>query len=92
MTEDQAEIVALQALEWLASDPELLDIFLTSAGVRRDEVNARAAEAEFLAGVLDFVLQADSHVTAFAAAAGIDPTVPIRARHGLPGGAPMDWT
>jgi hypothetical protein len=92
MHQDQAEIVALQALEWLAGDPELFGIFLAASGTDQNGVNARAGDPAFLGGVLDFVLQADSHVLALAETCGIAPEAPRAARAALPGGAVPDWT
>jgi hypothetical protein len=92
MTQDQAEIIALKALEWLAADPELFEVFLSASGLAREDVNAHAADPAFLGGVLDFVLQADSHVLALAETCGIAPETPRAARAALPGGAVPDWT
>lgn len=90
MTGDEAETIAIQALGWLASDRELFGVFLSATGLDAAAVNARAADAEFLGGVLDFLLAVDAHVAAFAAEADIDPGVPRAARAALPGAAP-DW-
>jgi hypothetical protein len=87
MHQDQAEIVALQALEWLAGDPELFGIFLAASGTDQNGVNARAGDPAFLGGVLDFVLQADAHVLSFAQTVAIDPMLVRAARIALPGGA-----
>ena len=92
MQVEQAETVAAQALGWMVGEEGLFDVFLGASGVALNEVKARAAEPEFLAAVLDFLLQADSHVTAFCDAAGLPHDAPLRARAALPGGAPPDWT
>lgn len=92
--EGQAEAVALgqEALVWLAGQPEALGAFLAASGASPAEVRARAGDPEFLGFVLDFVLASEASVRAFAAAAGVPPDRPARARAALPGGDAPDWT
>lgn len=89
---DSAETVALQALGWLAGQEELFPVFLGSTGASLDEVARRAAEPEFLASVLDFILMDDQWVMQFCDSAGLayDRLLPLRAL--LPGGAGPNWT
>lgn len=89
---DAAETLALQALGWLASQDDLFPVFVGSTGVAPADLAQRAAEPEFLASVLDFILMDDRWVMDFCAAAGVPPDQPLRARHALPGGAAPDWT
>ena len=53
---DEAEAVALQALGFLASDPDLLPRFLALTGIEASEIRKAAAQPGFLAGVLAFFL------------------------------------
>jgi len=92
MQEKQAETVAIQALEWLADDPDLIGAFLGASGISVNELGNIGAEPAFLAAVLDFVLMADSHVTGFCDRAGLPYDTPMRARAALPGGAVVHWT
>ena len=92
MTQDDAEIVALQALGWLASDAGRLSALVSATGLDAAAINARAADPAFLAGVLDHLLQDDAHVAEFAATIGADPHLPAAARLALPGGTTPDWT
>lgn len=91
MQQPDAETIALQVLAWLAGEDELLGVFLASSGTAPDSLRARAAEPEFLAGVLDFVLLDDAWTVPAAAAAGVSPDRLARARAALPGGAVPDW-
>ena len=50
-----AEIVAIQALSFLASDPERLGLFLSESGIGPQTLRTSAADPKFLAGVLDFI-------------------------------------
>jgi hypothetical protein len=78
-----AEIVAVQALSFVASDPERLGLFLAESGIGPETLRSAAADPHFLASVLDFVLRDDATVTAFAAASELDPTTIAAARQVL---------
>ena len=69
-----AEIVAVQALSFVAADPERLGQFLAESGIGPETLRSAAADPHFLASVLDFVLRDDATVKAFAAASQLDPT------------------
>lgn len=90
--QDTAELIALRALSWLVANDELLPVFLGATGAGEADLRARAAEPEFLASVLDFILMDDAWVLAFCAAEGVDGAAVMRARAGLPGGADPHWT
>ena len=66
--------------------------FLTATGANLDDLRARASDPDFLAAVLDFLMQDDRWVVAFCDAQGQPYTAPQAARSALPGGAVMDWT
>ena len=89
---DAAEIVALQALAWLAGNDELLPVFLGSTGASPGDLRSQAGDPGFLAAVLDFLLMDDAWVIAFCDAAGLPYTAPMQARQGLPGGGAVHWT
>ena len=78
-----AEIVAIQALSFVAGDPERLGVFLAETGIGPETLRLAAADPRFLAGVLDFVLRDDATVKAFAAASELDPTTIAAAREVL---------
>ena len=69
-----AEIVAVQALSFIAGDPERLGAFLAESGIGPDTLRSAAADPQFLASVLDFVMRDDATVKAFAAASQLHPT------------------
>jgi Protein of unknown function (DUF3572) len=69
-----AEIVAIQALSFIAGDPERLGAFLAESGIGPDSLRGAAADPAFLAHVLDFVLRDDATVKAFATASELHPT------------------
>jgi hypothetical protein len=69
-----AEIVAIQALSFVAADPERLGAFLAESGIGPDTLRSAAADPRFLAHVLDFVMRDDATVKAFADASQLHPT------------------
>ncbi|MDO9525143.1 MAG: DUF3572 domain-containing protein [Gemmobacter sp.] len=88
----QADIVALQALGWIAGQEDVLGAFMGASGLGPSDLRDRAADPEFLASVLDFLLMDDAWIVAFCDAAGLPYTAPSQARAGLPGGQAMHWT
>ena len=69
-----AEIVAVQALSFIAGDPERLGLFLAESGIGPETLRTAATEPRFLSSVLDFVMRDDATVKAFAAASQLHPT------------------
>ncbi|WP_407174945.1 DUF3572 domain-containing protein [Bradyrhizobium sp. STM 3562] len=69
-----AEIVAIQALNFIASEPERLGLFLAETGIGPDTLRKSAADPRFLASVLDFVMRDDATVKAFANASDLHTT------------------
>jgi Protein of unknown function (DUF3572) len=69
-----AEIVAVQALSFIAADPERLGLFLAESGIGPETLRTAAADPQFLSSVLDFVLRDDATVKAFATACELHPT------------------
>ena len=69
-----AEIVAIQALFFIAGDPARLGQFLAESGIGPDTLRKSASDPKFLASVLDFVMRDDATVKAFAEASELHPT------------------
>jgi hypothetical protein len=69
-----AEIVAIQALSFIAGDPERLGAFLAETGIGPETLRTAATDPHFLSSVLDFVLRDDATVKAFAAVSQLHPT------------------
>jgi Protein of unknown function (DUF3572) len=85
MRRDAAESLAVQALTFLAGDPERLARFLALTGIGPDRIRTAAASPGFLAGVLDHVASEEALLMAFAEQSGIDPADVARARQALAG-------
>ena len=69
-----AEIVAVQALSFIAGDPERLGLFLAESGIGPETLRTAAADPRFLASVLDFIMRDDATVKAFASVSQLHPT------------------
>ena len=78
-----AEIVAVQALGFLAGDPSRLGAFLAETGIGPETLRKSAANPQFLISVLDFILRDDATVKAFANASQLHPTNIAAAREAL---------
>jgi Protein of unknown function (DUF3572) len=69
-----AEIVAIQALSFIASDPERLGLFLAESGIGPETLRSAAKDPHFLGQVLNFVMRDDATVKAFAQVSQLHPT------------------
>jgi hypothetical protein len=78
-----AEIVAIQALSFVAADAGRLGTFLSETGIGPQTLRSAASDPQFLVSVLDFVLRDDQTVKAFASASQLDPTNIAAARQAL---------
>ena len=83
MAIEAAELLAIRALSFLATQPEALGRFLALSGIGPAMLREAAADPAFLAGVLDYFLGDEPTLLAFAADAGIRPTGIAAARRAL---------
>jgi hypothetical protein len=82
-----AETIAIQALGFLAGNPQQLSRFLDLSGLDLAGIRAAAADPAFLAGVLEHLASDEALLVAFAASAAINPEDIVRARTVLSGPA-----
>ena len=92
MTEDQAQILALRALHWMAGQDDVLTAFLGAAGTDIETLKASAAQPDTQIALLDFLMQSDDWVRAYSASVGLAPEQVAHVRQSLPGGADPHWT
>lgn len=83
MTNDEAQGIAIRGLQFLVGEPEALGRFLALTGIGPADVRAAARQPEFLTGVLEFFLEDESLLLAFAAQEGLRPTLIAAARFEL---------
>jgi hypothetical protein len=85
-TREAAETIALKALAYLANSPDDMARFVNVSGIATESLRSRAAEPEFLAAVIDFLLTDDSLLMGFCATESLDSRQIHLVRHMLPGG------
>lgn len=83
-TAQEAEILALDALRFLASEPQRIGRFMTMTGLQAADLMATAAHPALLAAVLDHLLFDETLLHLFAEEAGIPATSIGEARQKLP--------
>jgi hypothetical protein len=91
MNQEQSEILALQALTFLASDEKRLSWLMTETGLDPTGLSNPTDRLEILAGVLDFLLNHEDILIDFCAAENINASNPARARRFLPGALMEDY-
>jgi len=92
MTPEAAERIAIRVLAWLASNDELMPVFLGTTGSSADALRAQSQDPAFLGAVMDFLLMDDAWIVAFCDAEALAYDVPMQVRQALPGGADRHWT
>ena len=80
---ETAEMLAVQALAFIAEDNGRLGGFVGSTGIAVQSIRDAASEPDFLTGVLEHILADENLLIAFADSAGIDPAEVARARQAL---------
>ena len=86
-TSDEAEILAIQALGFLAADGERLQRFMDLSGLDVAAIRAGATSPAFLGGILDHLLGDESLLLVFAEEQQLRPERIAELRRKLPGGA-----
>src|SRR5262245_7468512 len=82
---EAAENMAVQALSFLAGEPEHLARFLALSGIGPETIRRAAADPQFLAGVLDYIAGDEKLLVAFADHLQLKPEAVLRARAALSG-------
>ena len=83
LNNDTARDLATDALIFLATNENSLAKFLSVSGYRPEDIRKHAHSPEFLAGVLDFILEDESMLLAFTANGNHDPEMIVPARDQL---------
>ncbi|MCY4499635.1 MAG: DUF3572 family protein [Rhodospirillaceae bacterium] len=82
-----AETIALQALAFLVSEEAVLRGFMSQSGTTAGDLRTGAEDPQFLAGVLNFLLEQDERLLDFCGQADVTPVQTRRALAAL-GDAP----
>ena len=82
---DQASLIALKALAYIAAEEERLSRFLLLTGVEADYVPSAMESPEFQAAVLEYLMADEPTMLAFCSAEQIEPEQPAAALRVLAG-------
>jgi hypothetical protein len=85
-TEEQAMVIALQALAFFAADETRLDGLMSVTGLTPQDLRSAAADPAFLGGIVDYLLTSEPLLLEFASQENLPPEVVMQARLNLPGG------
>jgi hypothetical protein len=85
MTTQNAEILGLKALGWLAGDPKALERFTDACAIEGPDLRRVAERPETIAAVLDFLLLNEDLLLGFCDTASVPLQDVHRARHCLDG-------
>ena len=83
MAPETASEIAINGLQHLAGDHELLSRFFALTGITPDTLRENAGSPEFLAAILDFYLGDEPTLLAFSASHDINPEDIQKARYTL---------
>jgi hypothetical protein len=83
ITPEKAEILALQALAWLAGQPDGIARFLAISGLEAADLRRAAGDLDLLGSLLDFLLANEPLLLEFCQDASISPKAIHMARHKL---------
>ncbi len=81
----QPEVIALNALAFIAEEHERLGDFMAETGLDGSELRERAGDPLMLGAVLDHLLNHETLLLAFAEAGKCRPEDVVRARQAFPG-------
>lgn len=68
-----ADVIAIQALTFIASDPERAERFFTISGLAPSDLRRAATDPGFLRGVMDYLVGDEPLLLDLAAAIGVAP-------------------
>lgn len=91
-TQENAEVLALKVLSWLAGNDDLLPVFQGATGASDDDIRQGAQDPVFLGAVLDFVMMDDAWVVQCCDTVHLKYDQLYLARQALPGGEQVNWT
>ena len=92
MNKEIAETRALEVLNWVLSEDDLIQVFMGATGASQDDLRSNTLNHEFLISILDFVLMDDSWVISCSKFMNIDPSQIQVIKMSLDGGQEVNWT
>jgi len=73
LSRSAAEAVAVDALAFIANDDDLLSNFIAATGIDPASIRSALQKEDFLRGVMQYLVEDESLLTAFAASADLKP-------------------
>ncbi len=73
LTKQEADMIGVAGLSWLAAEPERIGRFLAVTGLGPENVRAAARDPSFLPALLDYLLANEKDLVAFASEMNLDP-------------------
>ena len=92
MDKEIAETRALEALTWVLSEDDLIQVFMGATGASQNDMRSNTLSHQFLISILDFVLMDDRWVISCGKFLNIDPSQIQLIRMSLDGGQEVNWT
>ena len=92
MDREIAETRALEVLNWVLSEDDLIQVFMGATGASQNDLRSNTLSHEFLLSILDFVLMDDRWVISCSKFLNIDPSQIQLIRMSLDGGQEVTWT
>ena len=80
---ERAEILSLEALAWLAGQPEAIAKFLTMSGLEASDLRRAVEDSGLQTSVLDFLLASENLLLEFCENASLKPQAVHAARYRL---------
>lgn len=72
---DAAQVIALKALAFLASDSERMERFMKLTGLAPAEIRTQAGTPSFLAGLLEYLRTDQTLLLTFTESEGLEPSI-----------------
>jgi len=82
---ERAEILSLEALAWLAGQPDAIAKFLTISGLEASDLRRAVEDSGLQSSVLDFLLADEKLLLEFCQSASLKPQAVHAARYWLGG-------
>lgn len=73
LTKEEAELIGVAGLSYLAADPERIGRFLAITGLGPENMRAAAKDPSFMPSLLDYLLANEKDLVAFAEEMNLDP-------------------
>ena len=92
MSTEEAEINAIKALAFIASEENIISQFISQTGLFPNQLIENTQNPEWLGAVLDFLMEDETLLLRFCELEKLQPEKITMLRSHLPGGINTHWT